>query len=67
MMRPVCTMCGRRTTPFAFIGSEPVGPTCARSMGLTKKKIGKTGRVRLANYKPVREDVAQTLDLFGGV
>lgn len=63
-MKPLCTICGRRTTPFVFIGLEPVGPTCARGLGLTKKKAGKGGRVRFANYKPAREDVPQTLDMF---
>lgn len=63
-MRPVCSVCGRRTTPFLFIGQEPVGPTCARSLGLTKKKAGKSSRVRFAAYKPKREEQSKNLDLF---
>jgi hypothetical protein len=63
-MRPICTMCGRRTTPFLFIGLEPVGPTCARNMGLTKTKATKNSRIRFAAYKPRRSDGPQTLDLF---
>ena len=53
-MRPLCTICGRRTTPFVFIGLEPVGPSCARSLVLTKKKAGRNSRVRFAAYKPTR-------------
>lgn len=66
-MRPVCTVCGRRTTPFLFIGLEPVGPTCARNLGLTKRKAGKNSRVRFATYKPKRDDCPQTLDLFENI
>lgn len=66
-MRPLCTICGRRTTPFLFIGNEPVGPACARNLGPTKAKAGKSSRVRFAAYKPTREAVPQTLDMFEGV
>lgn len=65
-MKPICTICGRRTTPFVFIGLEPVGPSCARAMGLTKKKAPKGSRLRFMAYKPKREAVPQTLDLFEG-
>lgn len=66
MMRPLCTICGRPTTPFLFIGREPVGPACARKLGLTKTKVGNRSlRVRFAAYKPAaREAQPQTLDLF---
>lgn len=60
-------MCGRRTTPFVFIGQEPVGPSCARNMGLTKAKAPKNSRIRFAAYKPRRDDEQKTLDLFEGV
>ena len=63
-MRPLCTICGRRTTPFLFIGLEPVGPSCARNLGLTKKKAGKNARVRFAAYKPVKTPDHKNLDLF---
>ena len=64
-MRPICTICGRRTTPFVFIGLEPVGPTCARNMGLTKAKAAKNSRVRFAAYKPARHAANETQgDLF---
>jgi len=63
-MRPVCTVCGRRTTPFVFIGLEPVGPSCARNMGLTKNKQVKGSRIRFVSYRPKRAVQDQTLDLF---
>lgn len=63
-MRPVCTICGRRTTPYLFIGLEPVGPSCARNMGLTKTRATKNSRVRFAAYKPVTQAQSKNLDLF---
>lgn len=63
-MKPVCTICGRRTTPFVFIGLEPVGPSCARNLGLTKAKAGKNSRVRFAKYKPTRTLESKNLELF---
>lgn len=66
-MRPVCAICGRRTTPAAYIGTEPVGPTCAKRAGFLGAKATKGSRIRLVSYKPVREVVAQTLDLFAEV
>lgn len=67
-MKPICSVCGRRTAPFAFIGAEPIGPNCARKLGLTKTavKAAKHGRMRLAG-KYAREPKsaeAQTIDLF---
>jgi hypothetical protein len=44
-MKPACAICGRLTVPAAYIGAEPIGPTCARLAGLLKKQ---GGRVRLA-------------------
>lgn len=65
MMRPLCTICGRPTTPFVFVGREPVGPACARKLGLTKAKAGKGSRLRFAAYKPAaREAQPETQDLF---
>lgn len=63
-MRPVCTICGRRTTPYLFIGLEPVGPSCARNLGLTKAKAVKNSRVRFAAYKPTPTAQSKNLDLF---
>ena len=66
MMRPLCSICGRPTTPFVFVGREPVGPACARKLGLTKAKVGNRSlRVRFAAYQPAkREALPETLDLF---
>jgi hypothetical protein len=66
-MRPVCAICGRRTTPAAYIGKEPVGPTCAKRAGFLGTKAIKGSRIRLVAYKPTREVVAQTVDMFAGV
>lgn len=66
MMRPLCTICRRPTTPFVFIGREPVGPTCARKLGLTKAKVSpRSLRITFAAYKPAaREAQPETPDLF---
>lgn len=64
-MRPTCTVCGRRTTPFLFIGNEPVGPTCAKRMGFTRANAPKGNRVRFVDYKPKRApEPERNLDLF---
>lgn len=66
-MKPVCSICGRRTTPAAFIGLEPIGPTCAKRAGFTGRNAIKSSRIRLVSYKPTREVVPQTLDMFAEV
>lgn len=67
-MKPICSICGRRTVPFAFLGAEVIGPTCARRLGLTKKtvKAAKHGRMRLAGKyaREARPGEPQTIDLF---
>lgn len=67
-MKPICVMCGRYTTPFAFIGTEPVGPNCARKLGLTKKavKTAKGGRLRLAGKYAAapKQALPTSLELF---
>lgn len=66
-MKPICSVCGRRTIPFAYLGAEPIGPNCARKLGITKTalKSAKGGRLRLATVAPARrDDPQQTLDLF---
>jgi hypothetical protein len=57
-------MCGRRTTPFVFIGLEPIGPSCARNMELTKAKTPKNNRIRFAAYNSCRDNEPKILDLF---
>ncbi len=67
-MKPICSICGRRTMPFAYLGAEPIGPNCARKLGLTKTavKAAKHGRMRLAGKyaRQARADEPQTIDLF---
>ena len=65
--RYTCALCGRRTAPFAFIGAEAIGPTCARRAGITpaKLKATKGTRLRYVRTAAVRVDDLQG-DLFGG-
>lgn len=57
-----CAICGRRTVPAVMIGSEAIGPTCARRAGLMRKPA-KGGRVKLLHIQRATDDRA-TLDLF---
>ena len=67
-MKSICAVCGRYTMPFAFIGNEPIGPNCARKLGLTKKsvKAAKGGRLRLAgkHARQTKPGEPENLDLF---
>lgn len=63
-MRAYCVLCGRPTMPFVMLGSEAVGPTCARRAGLTPGNAPKGGRLRFVHIKPVRGPRPTTLDLF---
>lgn len=61
-----CALCGRAlTAPTVMIGSEPIGPTCARKAGLTKL-ARKTGSRVLRFGRPPAQEVrdTRTLDLF---
>lgn len=59
-----CALCGRRTKPFAFIGCEPVGPTCAKRAGFTPAKARKTG-ARVRFVKPGKREAGPfTPDMF---
>lgn len=67
-MKPICSICGRRTLPAVYLGSEVIGPTCAKRLGLTKRQgAGKNSRVRFAS-QPARQvaSVSKQLDMFGG-
>lgn len=66
-MKPICALCGRRTTPFVWLGAEPIGPKCAQRANLTPAKAPKGSRIRFVRVKPVREDVPTTGDLFEGL
>lgn len=39
-MKPRCAVCRRPTEPYVMVGSEAIGPTCARKMGLTRRTKG---------------------------
>ena len=62
-MRLKCCMCGKPTTPFAFIGAMAVGPKCARKAGIVPTKTRKGSAIRFA--APVKRDRGPvTMDLF---
>lgn len=56
-----CALCGRKTTPFAFIGDMAVGPKCAKRAGLTTSRA----RVSIVKQKRAKPDDSQ-IDLFEG-
>lgn len=47
-----CALCGRKTTPFAFIGELAIGPRCAKRAGLTTSRA----RVSIVKQKRVKPD-----------
>ena len=62
-----CALCNRVTlNPAVFIGSEPVGPGCARKAGLLKLVGRKGSRVQPGRRLAVKPD-ARTADLFEGM
>lgn len=63
-MKPICAICGRRTMPAVFIGTEAVGPTCAKKIGLSKKMAPKNSKLRFATYKQPRTVADVNLELF---
>lgn len=68
MLKTRCALCGRVTLdPAVMIGSEPVGPKCARKAGLLKFAKVRGSRVMATTPQPpanrVKRD-ARTLDLF---
>ena len=64
-MKPVCSVCGRRTMPYVFLGNEVIGPSCARKLGLTKTVVKATkGSLRLAGQSARPKAVEQHPDLF---
>lgn len=62
-----CAICGRPTSPFAVIGSEVVGPKCAKRAGLVPSRMPKGSKVKFAKSQPVPKDDCQTMDLFEGL
>lgn len=64
-MKLRCAFCGRMTTPAVMIGSEAVGPTCARKHSMLGKKPAKGSAIRIVSYKSAaRTSEPQTIDMF---
>ena len=64
-MKLYCAMCGRVMFSAAvYVGSLPVGPTCARKHNLIAPAKRGLGAITLAQVrkKPARQD--ETLDMF---
>lgn len=62
-----CCLCGRGMGSAAiFIGTLPVGPSCARRAGLIEAAKRSAGLLRLAPARGprTRQAAQQTLDLF---
>lgn len=62
-----CALCGRHTSkPAVLIGSEAIGPVCARRAGLIQaaKKSGKLSRVQLFSRSNAPRGDTRTRDLF---
>ena len=66
-MKPICALCGRRTTPFVMLGSEPIGPKCAAKAGLTPGKAAKGSRLKFNRAKPGKKTDPRMGDLFEGM
>lgn len=63
-MRWRCFYCGKPTAPYLSIAGLPVGPKCAKRMGLTREATKKNPRVKWhARQAPVTTDEAQA-ELF---
>lgn len=69
-MNTRCCFCGRVTlSPAAFIGTHPVGPTCARKHLLTEARLrGRSHAVRFltGSRKHGAQRDTKTMDLFWG-
>ena len=65
-----CALCGRHTSkPAVLIGSEAIGPVCARRAGLIQaaKKSGKLSRVQLFRGQSAPREDPRMRALFEGV
>lgn len=64
-MKPICCLCGRRTTPAGWIGTEPVGPKCAEKAGLAAAAKRAGSKVRLVKIKRTKAERGdENLELF---
>ena len=64
-----CAFCNRHLQAAAvFVGTMPIGPTCAKRAGLLELERKKAGVLRLAPHGHSQRPVdPQTLDLFAEV
>ena len=64
-MKLYCAMCGRVMFSAAvYVGSLPVGPTCARKHNLVAPARRGVGAVTLAPVRKKPSGQGETLDLF---
>lgn len=63
LMRLRCAFCGKLTVPFVMIGTEAVGPKCAKRAGLNRKSMAGT-KVQFVKALPQSQLHPRTLPLF---
>lgn len=64
-MKLYCAMCGRvMFTAAVYVGSLPVGPTCARKHNLVAPARRGVGAVTLAPVRKKPSGQGDTLDMF---
>lgn len=62
-MKYRCAFCGKPTEPYVLIGSEAVGPKCAKRAGLTRKTLANTKVKFVKQAKGIRQR-CENLSLF---
>ncbi|WP_275272313.1 hypothetical protein [Limnobacter sp. P1] len=62
-MRLRCAFCGKLTVPFVMIGTEAVGPKCAKRAGLNRKTMAGT-KVQFVKTLSQSQLHPRTLPLF---
>jgi hypothetical protein len=62
-----CAICGRPTQPFVTIGSDVIGPKCARRAGLLPSRMPRGSKARFTKPVPIAREDDKTLDLFEGL
>ena len=66
----ICAICGRATAkPAVMIGTEAIGPACARKAGLlaTKPRAGSAVKILKHKPEPRAQEPGLTGDLFEGM
>ena len=64
-----CAICGRVThKPAVMIGTEAIGPACARKAGLLASKPRAGSSLKILKHQPTKADErGRTGDLFEGM